>query len=502
MVALAEVDGEVWLGLNDQVVAAPSGEPVAPVGLEGVVLAIDPQGAWVGTSGGLFRRGKGRWVREPDIPGPVAAVVRDGDALWVGAADGVYQHREGTWTAWNGTSGLTTTPVRDVWPVADGAWAGTYGSGLLFLSRGAEPMRVTMADGLAENVVSRVLPDGRGSVWLLGNRGVSRVSVQDLEAFRGGVLPEVRARLFLAGEGSGGSQPSGALVGDSVVMPLVGGLVHFDLQTLDRNDVAPTVVVRRAVSQGEDLQTGEPVDDRDVLRVAYTMGSLAEPSLARFRYQLDGGPWVEVGDERELSWQTLPAGAHVLHVVGENEDGVASSLPAVVTFTVPTAWHERWSVRGLIALAFVGMGFLLRRSRTVAAEETARRMQTIITEREKAEALAHQRGAHYRRLFEAVADGLLLCDSAGIVVEANSVAEDLFRSELAGRSVGSSSAPSTRTAPPERPAQRHQLPRHGVPVRAGGWQDADHGARRHEPATGVGGAPARGRRTSRGRGRP
>jgi len=425
---LAFVDGALWVGDRGAVVEASTGELVAPAGgSSGEPLALADDGRWLGTTDGLYRREGERWSRVPDVPGPVAALVLDDGTLWVGAADGVYRHDAGAWTAWNRTSGMQTTPVRDVWPHDGGAWVGTYGSGLHFVSD-AGLARLTTSDGLAENVVSRIVSDGQGFLWLLGNRGVSRVAVADLDGARRGQLPQVRARLFLSGEGAGGNQPAGAFVQGHVLMPTVTGLVSFDLAALPRNEVPPNIVPRRAVQDGEDLLRGGPADGPGMLWVSYTLGSLAEPRLARFRYRLDAEPWVEVGEERELSFLALPSGKHRLAIIGTNEDGM-DSPPYILSFEVPTPWREQWSLRALVAAVLVGMGFLLRRSRTVSAEKAAQRLQEEVRQREEAEALAHQRGAHYRRLFEAVGDGLLLCDARGSVVEANTAARELFRSE-------------------------------------------------------------------------
>ncbi len=425
---LAFVDGVLWVGDRDAVIEASTGELVAPAGgSSGEPLALSDDGRWLGTTDGLYRREGERWSQVPAVAGPVAALVLDGGTLWVGAADGVYRFHAGAWTAWNHANGMHTTPVRDVWPYDGGAWVGTYGSGLRFVSD-AGVVRLTTSDGLAENVVSRIVSDGQGFLWLLGNRGVSRVAVAELDGVRRGQLPKVRARLFLSGEGAGGNQPAGAFVQGHVLMPTVTGLVSFDLAALPRNEVHPHIVPRRAVQDGEDLLRGGAADGPGMLWVSYTLGSLAEPRLARFRYRLDDESWVQVGEERELSFLALPSGEHQLAIVGTNEDGV-DSAPYVLAFDVPTPWHERWSLRAMLAAVLVGVGFLLRRSRTLSAEAAALRLQEEVSQREEAEALAHQRGAHYRRLFEAVGDGLLLCDARGGVVEANRAARELFRSE-------------------------------------------------------------------------
>ncbi len=207
---MALVEGALWVAAEGVVRDLSSGRMVAPEGgHDGNLLSIASDGRWLGTTEGLFLRQGERWVRQPGVPGPVAALVLEGDGtLWVGAGDGVYRHREGGWTAWNEATGPVTTPVRDVWPHDGGAWAGSYGSGLFHVGPGGI-VHLTRAEGLAEHVVSRILPDDLGRVWLLGNRGVSRLSVEELDAYRAGTRREVRARRYLTGEGSGGEPARG-----------------------------------------------------------------------------------------------------------------------------------------------------------------------------------------------------------------------------------------------------------------------------------------------------
>lgn len=433
--SMAWVDGALWVGLDTAVFDVTAGRPVgSPLPEE--ILAIGPDGDWVGTSSWAYRRDGESWRREPAIRGPVAAIVADGESLWFGAASGVHRRSHGTWTHWGPSNGLATTPVRDVWPHGAGAWAGTYGSGMHFVG----PDGVTslaQPEGLADNVVSRILDDGVGSVWLLGNQGISRVPIDDLDAFVAGRVPGVRSRLWRTGEGNGGAQPAGHRIDGHIVMPTIDGVAVFDVDHMPTNAVPPRMVLLSAGLDGEPLMPGmHPTTRRGVLEVAYTIGTLTEPTLATFRYRMDGADWVPVGSQRTLSWEGLAPGRHHLEIAGANEDSVWSVEPLVLDFDIAPAWHERWSVRLLALFGMAGIGFAAQRARVVAARQRNERLQVEIAQRQVAEAELTRREVHYRSVFEAVGDGLLLVDGDGVVREVNPAARLLFRrNDLVGVSL-------------------------------------------------------------------
>lgn len=153
-------------------------------------LVEDSEGRlWVGTEGGLARyedatdrfriyrsrRGDSNSLSSDEV---TALFADDEGFIWVGTniaglnrfdpESGSFRHYEA------GPDGLSHHSVWDVKRIDDTVWVGTFSGGLnrIDLSTG-KVKRYLERDGLANNVVYQVIPDGRGRLWLSTNAGIS-----------------------------------------------------------------------------------------------------------------------------------------------------------------------------------------------------------------------------------------------------------------------------------------------------------------------------------------
>src|SRR5262249_10162327 len=122
----------------------------------------------------------------------------------------------GKFTTYTSANGMSSEYVRAIYEDADGKgtmWIGTYGGGLNRL-RDGKFVPITRADGLPDNVVSSILDDGRGNLWMSGNRGIYRVAKDQLNSFADGTLRRVHSVLYgvpdglVKAETNGGFQPA------------------------------------------------------------------------------------------------------------------------------------------------------------------------------------------------------------------------------------------------------------------------------------------------------
>ena len=131
----------------------------------------------------------GNVLRRLDLSPPLmsASVAPDG-ALWVGGDGRVFRVDGDAVQGFGPEAHVPRGLVRDIAALTDGtAWIGTYGGGLGRL-RGGTVERVTAAQGLPDNAISRILDDGRGRVWISTNRGVAVIDRGELEAVADGRL--------------------------------------------------------------------------------------------------------------------------------------------------------------------------------------------------------------------------------------------------------------------------------------------------------------------------
>src|ERR1700721_1055082 len=121
------------------------------------------------------------------MEGDVRVLVkcRHGD-LWGGGYSGLTRIHAGILTHWSEHEGLPSATVRSVYEDADGVlWVGTYDGGLGRYSDGRWT-RYTQKNGLFDNGVFQILEDSQNNFWMSSNRGIYRVSKQQLNDLAAG----------------------------------------------------------------------------------------------------------------------------------------------------------------------------------------------------------------------------------------------------------------------------------------------------------------------------
>lgn len=376
---LAATDGSLWFGtwgggvgrLRGGVVDRPV--PVPELGSGVVVDALWQSrdgGVWVGTrDDGAYhwRDGELRHLGVADgLPSAsVRCFAEDATGrLWVGTTDGLARLSDGVLEALPDALAWRGARVRAI--TVDGAgrlWVGTYGLGLGLL-RDDRVVHIDRRHGLPDNVVSAVLDDGRGSLWLTGNRGIFRVAIHDLLAVADGSRQSVVPAVFGTDHGlptvetAGGFQPAAWRARDGrLFFPTIGGLVAIDPADLEQG--APPKAVIEAL-----LVDGVPVGVADDLRlpsgehrleVRYSGLDLAAPGAISFRYRLLGvdPDWISAGAQRTAVYHSVGPGRYRFEVQALTPAGGWSEQPAAVGFTVPEVLWRRWWFLLLVGVAAV-----------------------------------------------------------------------------------------------------------------------------------------------------
>lgn len=405
-------DDGFWLGLNCEGVAHFDGELRAVHGRASglrndcifTLLVDDRERLWAGSFGSGIYRMEG----ETFVPLPVPrgyrrllALYQRGDGrILAGSDSGLLRHdadrdrfvtvealagrnvrfitEGGDGTLWlatregalhgdieSGFERLThpdLTELRAIHVRANGTvWLGSYGKGL-FRYRDGRLFRFTGEHGLPEQVVSRIIEDGRGHLWLTGNRGIHGVALDRANAVADGrretldVLSLGRTDGMRTIETSGGSQPAGTRAENGRIwVPTIDGIAAFDPARTRRNELPPPVVIERVLVDGRERRVDEPVvvgADMRSLEIHYTGLSLLVPDRVAFRYRLDAdAPWQEAGNRRVAYFSSLPPGDHDFQVIAANNDGVWNATGARLRLVARAAFHQTIWFPALIALA-------------------------------------------------------------------------------------------------------------------------------------------------------
>lgn len=394
--------GSLWIGSNYGLTRLRDGRFVNYTAAQGLssplVYSIAEDGAgtlWVGTAGGLNRLHDGEFTvynrRDGLIHDDVRFILpaRDG-SLWLGTVGGLSRFHDGVFTGYTTRQGLSNDYVRAIYEEPDGTlWVGTYGGGL---SRFKDNRftSVTTKDGLFDDFISHILEDD-GNLWLLGNRGIFRVSRRELNDFVDGRVSSIASTSYgiadgmASSEGNGGNQPAGWKAADGRLwFPTIKGVVVVEPDEM--NSSPAPIVIERVMVDRKPLPANRIVrvdPGQESLEINYTGLSFSRPEQVKFKYQMLGldESWVDAGTRRTAYYSHLPPGAYTFRVIAENGDGVWSDNAAVVSIVVRPPFWRTWWFLSLCALCAAGVASGVYRLRVrqlqrarAAQEEFSRRL--------------------------------------------------------------------------------------------------------------------------------
>jgi signal transduction histidine kinase len=275
-------------------------------------------------------------------------------------------------------------------------WLGTLGAGLGCYHHG----RFVFADvrhGLDDEVISAILEDGRGYLWLASERGISRVRQQDLNEFMAGRCSQFESTHYGKNEGldnvnsSGGFQPAAWRTrAGTLWFATSRGAVGVAPAFLRGSPQVPSLVLEGILVDKVDVthQTSLqlPHDYRE-LEFRYSAPSLTAPERVRFRRQLVGldPDWQAPTAARAATFSRLAPGRYEFRFTACNSDGLWNETPASVAFVVTPAW---WQTAWFHALALLSCAAGLAGG---VRYRYTRRMRRQLRQFEQAQAIEQER---------------------------------------------------------------------------------------------------------------
>jgi signal transduction histidine kinase/ligand-binding sensor domain-containing protein len=356
---------------------------------------------WFGTSNGLIKLEAGRYTRYTTSNGlagnDVKAILEDrAGHLWFGSWGGLSSFDDGRFTSYTEQNGLASDHIRTLYEDAEGIfWIGTYDGGLSRFKDGRFT-RYTTKEGLFNNGVFRILEDGRGYFWMSCNKGIYRVSRQDLNDFADGKIRSITSIAYGKNDGllnvecNGGRQPAGWKTRDGKLwFPTAGGAAVIDPREINVNTMSPPVVIEELRIAGETVAFSDSVNvppDKKSFDIEYKGLSFIKTEQVKYKYKLEGldKDWVDAGARRVANYSYVPPGEYTFTVIAANSDGVWNQTGKSIRIKViPYWWEIRW-VQTLIGICIlVGLvvtGFLIHRRR-VSQLEKEKAMQEDFSKR-------------------------------------------------------------------------------------------------------------------------
>ncbi|KFE72086.1 two-component regulator propeller domain-containing protein [Hyalangium minutum] len=398
-------DGSLWFGSPQGISRWHSGKftvfSLSQGALPGRVRALheDSQGTlWAGTDKGLVRWNGERFepfLPEGGLPGEIIAFLHGSAAggVWVATFGGGLAYLQaGKAVLQIPENGPLRGKILAMHEDALGTlWIGTMEG--LYRWKEGRLRRLTRTEGLFDNRIFQILPDGRGNLWMSCNKGIFRVPQEDLEAVADARLKRVESYVYGTEDGmrsaecNGMTWPAGTRTRDGRLwFPTIRGAVAYDLTQEEQRTAPPRVLIEQLRVDGRAIPPaawGSISPGEGSVEIHYTSPGLRAPQSLHFRYQLEGMDVepAEAGPRRVAYYTHLPPGHYRFQVMAQSTEGGLGSPVAELRFYLQPRFHQTILFRVVCVLAAVlgvaGAVWLRLRQLRLRAQE----LQVRVSER-------------------------------------------------------------------------------------------------------------------------
>jgi len=217
----------------------------------------------------------------------------------------------------------------------------------------------SQSQGLPKGHPLQIARDRVGGIWIGGDMGIYRISNEDLNHIDRGESKALKPETYTTADGIADypdSHQMAAMSDDgSLWFPGENGLTRIGPVSITKNHTPPPVVIEDATIDQTALRPGVNTDVRPgdgSLRVRYAALSYVAPEKIQFRYKLEGfdKEWIDPGDVRQVTYNSLPPGHYSFHVAACNEDGIWNDMGAWASFDLQPHYYQTLWFRGVMAL--------------------------------------------------------------------------------------------------------------------------------------------------------
>ena len=357
---------------------------------------------WISTlsarDNGLSRweRATGKFQSFSEVDGLVSLKIRPPDAfaedasgnLWIGhVTGGLTRYAAGRFTSFGPGDGLPSGAIRSIY--LDGArrlWIAASRGGLARVDDPAADrphfITYTTAEGLSSDDIFCMTEDQWGHIYVGTGRGLDR-----LEPETGQVEHYTAADGLVRGKVTSAFRDSrGALWFASNVH----GLSRLVPQPDPPQTPPPILIsglriagVTQPVSQLGETEAPALLlgPSQNQLSIEFLGLSFGPGEALRYQYRLEGADqdWSQPTDQRQVNYPNLAPGRYRFLVRAVNVEGLVSSQPASVAFTVlPPFWRRSWflALAAILAGLAIYAAYRARVSRLVELERVRTRIAT------------------------------------------------------------------------------------------------------------------------------
>ncbi|MFH1194396.1 MAG: two-component regulator propeller domain-containing protein [bacterium] len=271
---------------------------------------------------------------------------------------------------------ISSNNVLDIYEDTKGfLWVSTWGGGLNRFDPGRKIFRhFTMKDGLPNNIVTSILPDKHGNLWLGTNHGLCRFN------------PKTNKwKVYDVSDGLQSDELIQAICSNdgTFYFSSSNGITVFHPDSIkDNNRISPVVITKFTVFD-KPLLANPTVNIIKEITLSYSQNfftfefaalDFAAPDKNQYKYMLEGidEGWVYAGSKHSASYTDIKPGEYIFRVKGSNSDGVWNEQETVISLIITPPFYETWWFRILAIIFLLGIGYAVYKYRVKKLLEVER----------------------------------------------------------------------------------------------------------------------------------
>ncbi|MBT8380492.1 MAG: SpoIIE family protein phosphatase [Ignavibacteria bacterium] len=276
-------------------------------------------------------------------------------------------------------------------------WVGTVKGLSKYISSTNSFINYNETNGLSNNTILGIVEDNTGNLWISTNNGLSKFNPES-ESFK---------EYYYEDGLQGNEFNQNAFAKDHKTGRLLfGGINGFnviDPSNIKENQYIPPITLTAYFRYNTDDQEGKPIyekgiSDRDSILLTYkdNIATLEFAALSyynnsknQYRYKLEGfnENWIQLGNNRTVTFTNLSPGDYNLIVTGSNNDGLWNETGRSLYVEVTPPWWRTNIAYAIYILSFLGFLYGVRRFEIKRREQKTKlrenELQLKATEAEK-----------------------------------------------------------------------------------------------------------------------
>lgn len=283
--------------------------------------------------------------------------------VWMGTLNGLHEYTGKSVTHWGEKFPLLKHNISSIIEPAPGVlWLASVGRGIIILDLNKNSIaQLSAKDGLMNDMCSVLFMDASEAIWAGTNNGLSKITKKknsdryvftNLSMKNGLVSNEIE---------------SIAEAGGKIWVGTTDGVSVFDPSVIEMNTLPPPVYITSVTihSSAIPLQTHYELDhDKNFISIKFIGLSYRTAGSVMYKLKMQGidKDWLYT-TQPNIQYTTIPPGSYTFSVYAMNNDGVWSTHPATLSFTIsPPYWETVWFRVGLalVVLGIIVLVFMIR----------------------------------------------------------------------------------------------------------------------------------------------